>query len=191
MSAAMVPPSGVYVPVPTFFKSSIESSSALQPEIDVETQINHSVYLAKCGIRGLVLLGSTGEAIHMNRKERFELVSGVRKGLDEAGFHEYPIIAGVLVNNLEEAIEWCKDFKEAGAQWALVLVPGYFGEQASQAGIQEWFTKVADNSPIPIVMWVVYVERIYECMERKLIMTDIIIRASRTMLLSALRRMRN
>ena len=160
MTAANVPPSGVYVPVPTFFKSSVESSSTLQPEIDVETQINHSVYLAKCGIRGLVLLGSTGEAIHMSRKERFELVSEVRKGLDVAGFREYPIMAGVLVNNLEEAIEWCKDFKDAGAQWALVLVPGYFGEQARQAGIQEWFTKVADNSPIPILMCVAYIEPI-------------------------------
>jgi 2-keto-3-deoxy-L-rhamnonate aldolase len=160
MTTAKIPPTGVYVPAPTFFKSSFESSSVLQREIDVETQINHSVYLAKCGIRGLVLLGSTGEAIHMSRKERFELVSGVRKGLDEAGFHKYPIMAGVLVNNLEEAIEWCKDFKEAGVQWALVLVPGYFGEQASQAGIQEWFTKVADNSPIPILMLVAYIERI-------------------------------
>lgn len=159
MNTAKVPPSGVYVPAPTFFKSSFKSS-ALQPEIDVETQINHSVYLAKCGIRGLVLLGSTGEAIHMSKKERFELVSGVRKGLDAAGFHEYPIMAGVLVNNLEEAIEWCKDFKEAGAQWALVLVPGYFGEQARQVGIQEWFTKVADNTPIPILMYVAYIEHI-------------------------------
>jgi 2-keto-3-deoxy-L-rhamnonate aldolase len=160
MTVANVPPSGVYVPAPTFFKSSFESSSNLQPEIDVETQINHSVYLAKCGIRGLVLLGSTGEAIHMSKKERFELVSGVRKGLDVAGFHGYPIMGGVLVNNLEEAIEWCKDLKEAGAQWALVLVPGYFGEQARQDGIQEWFMKVADNSPIPILMCVAYIERI-------------------------------
>lgn len=154
MTTTKVPPTGVYVPVPTLFKPSFESSSSssLQPEIDVEEQINHSVYLAMCGIRGVVLLGSTGEAIHMSRKERFELVSGVRKGLDEAGFHKFLIMAGVLINNLEEAIEWCKDYKEAGAQWALVLVPGYFGEKASQAGIQEWFKKVADNSPIPILM---------------------------------------
>jgi hypothetical protein len=32
--------------------------------IDISTQVSHSVFLAKSGIRGLVLLGSTGEAIY-------------------------------------------------------------------------------------------------------------------------------
>lgn len=149
---AAVPPTGVYVPVPTFFKPA-SASKSLQPEVDVETQIKHSVYLAQCGIRGLVLLGSTGEAIHMSKSERYTLISSVRKGLDEAGFPNYPIMAGVLVNSLDEALEWCDDFHRAGAQWGLVLVPGYFGDKASQEGIREWYAKVADNSPIPILIY--------------------------------------
>lgn len=112
-----IPPDGVFVPVPTFFKPA--SKSSLQPAIDVETQVAHSVHLAKCGITGLVLLGSTGEAIHLSRTERYELVAGVRKGLDEAGFKDYPIMAGVLINSLDEALEWLADFQRAGAQWGM------------------------------------------------------------------------
>lgn len=145
------PPTGVFVPVPTFFKPA-SASKSLQPEIDVETQIKHSIHLAKNGIRGLVLLGSTGEAIHMSRQERFDMVSGVRKGLDEAGFKDYPIMAGVLINSVDEVLEWLQDFKKAGAQWGLVLAPGYFGPAANQENFREWFTLVADNSPIPILM---------------------------------------
>ena len=146
-----IPPTGVFVPVPTFFKPASESKS-LQAELDVETQIKHSVHLAKNGVRGLVLLGSTGEAIHLSRQERIDLVSGVRKGLDDAGFPDYPIMAGVLINHLEEVLEWIDDFKKAGAQWGLVLAPGYFGAEASQDNLKEWYTLVADRSSLPILM---------------------------------------
>lgn len=88
----------------------------------------------------------------MSRQERFDLVSGVRKGLNEAGFPEYPIMAGVLINSVDEVLEWLQDFKKAGAQWGLVLAPGYFGAAANQENIREWYTLVADNSPIPILM---------------------------------------
>ncbi|KAB2110526.1 hypothetical protein AG0111_0g936 [Alternaria gaisen] len=132
------PPTGVFVPVPTFFKPQSESKS-LQPAVDVQTQVEHSVFLAKNGVRGLVLLGSTGEAIHMSRQERIDLVSGVRKGLDEAGFKDYPIMAGTLINSVDETLEWLEDFKKAGAQWGLVLAPGYFGAAASQEGIRECY----------------------------------------------------
>jgi len=147
------PPTGVFVPVPTFFKSA-SSSDSLQAAVDVETQVQHSVFLAKNGVRGLVLLGSTGEAIHMSRQERIDLVSGVRKGLNDAGFPDYPIMAGTLINSVDETLEWLEDFKKAGAQWGLVLAPGYFGAAASQEGIKEWYTVVADKSPLPVLMWV-------------------------------------
>lgn len=146
-----VPPTGVFVPAPTFLKSS-SGSGRLQPDVDVETQVKHTVFLAKNGIRGLVILGSTGEAIHLNRQERFDLVSGVRKGLDREGYKDYPIMAGILTNGIDDALEWLQDFAKAGAQWGLVLVPGYFGPSASQENIKEWFTIVADNSPIPILV---------------------------------------
>ncbi|EFQ89167.1 hypothetical protein CFE70_002724 [Pyrenophora teres f. teres 0-1] len=146
------PPTGVFVPVPTFFKPQ-SSSNSLQAAVDIQTQIEHSVFLAKNGVRGLVLLGSTGEAIHMSRQERINLVSGVRKGLDEAGFKDYPIIAGTLINSVDETLEWLEDFKKAGAQWGLVLAPGYFGAAASQEGIREWYTIVADKSPLPILIY--------------------------------------
>ena len=145
------PPTGVFVPVPTFFHPA-SSSNALQAKVDVKTQIKHSIHLAKNGIRGLVLLGSTGEAIHLSRSERFELVSGVRKGLDDAEFPGYPVMAGVLVNSVDEVLEWLDDFARAGAHWGLVLAPGYFGLAANQENLKEWYTVVADNSPIPILM---------------------------------------
>jgi 2-keto-3-deoxy-L-rhamnonate aldolase len=149
MATVSSPPTGVYVPVPTFFEP---APGELQAKVDVKSQTEHGIFLAKNGIRGLVLLGSTGEAIHLSRKERKDLVGGVRKGLEDAGFKDYPIMAGVLTNGIDETLEWLNDYKEAGAQWGLVLVPGYFGTAANQQNIKEWYTVIADNSPIPILM---------------------------------------
>ncbi|KUJ18387.1 aldolase [Mollisia scopiformis] len=148
-----LPPPGVFVPVPTFFKTTPASSSSLQAALDVRTQCEHSIHLAKNGIRGLVLLGSTGEAIHLSRSERFELISGVRNGLTEAGYADYPIMAGILTNSVDEALGWLADAKKAGAQWGLVLTPGYFGPAANQENLREWYTLVADTSPLPILIY--------------------------------------
>lgn len=153
MTTSRSPPTGVYVPVPTFFKPA-SSSPDTQPELDLQAQIQHSVFLAKSGIRGLVILGSTGEAIHLTSDERRTLVSSCRKGLQDAGYDDYPIMAGVLTNGIDETLEWLKDYAEAGAQWGLVLAPGYFGKGVSQENLRAWFETVANRSPLPILMYV-------------------------------------
>lgn len=150
---ASPPPAGIYVPVPTFFQPKASATyNAVASPIDVETQAAHSVYLAKAGIKGLVVLGSTGEAIHLTNKERSQVLSGVRQAFDKAGFKDYPIVAGTATQNIEETVEQLKDAKAAGSQWGLCLVPGYFAGASTQEGIVQWFTAVADQSPIPIMM---------------------------------------
>jgi 2-keto-3-deoxy-L-rhamnonate aldolase len=150
---ASPPPPGVYVPVPTFFvgKSSSNYNPIAAP-LDLETQAKHSIHLAKSGIKGLVILGSTGEAIHLTNKERFELLASSRKELENAGFKDYPIIAGTATQDIEGTLVQLREAKDAGAQWGLVLVPGYFAGAATQEGIILWFKAIADASPIPVLM---------------------------------------
>lgn len=150
---AQPPPPGVYVPVPTFFlpKSSSSYNSISSP-LDPEAQAAHSIHLAASGIRGLVILGSTGEAVHLSNTERNSVIRDAKKSLAEAGYTDYPIIAGTATQNIEECVMQLKESKEAGAQWGLVLVPGYFAGAVSQEGIVKWFEAVADASPIPIMV---------------------------------------
>lgn len=150
---ATPPPAGIYVPVPTFFQSrKFTTYNAVAAPLDLETQAAHSLHLAKAGITGLVVLGSTGEAVHLSNSERFHVLSSIRKAYDGAGFKDYPLIAGTAAQNIEEVAEQLKSAKEAGCQWGLVLVPGYFSGASTQEGIILWFTAVADQSPIPVMM---------------------------------------
>ena len=141
------------MPVPTFFQPrGSPSYDAVASPVDVETQGAHAVYLAKAGITGLVVLGSTGEAIHLTDKERTVVLAGVRRALDDAGFPAYPIIAGTATQNIDDTVAQLAAAKDAGSGWGLVLVPGYFAAASTQEGIVRWFTAVADRSPIPIMM---------------------------------------
>lgn len=150
---ASPPPAGIYVPTPTFFaKEGTPSYDAVSPALDLETQTQHSLYLVKGGIKGLVILGSTGEAIHLRNKERNELIRSQRKALDDAGYTDRPIIAGTATQNIDDTLEMIEESAEAGAKWAMVLTPGYFASATTQTGIQKWFEAVADKAVIPILM---------------------------------------
>lgn len=157
-STPSAPPKGVWVPSPTFFtRSSPSPFSPTQPAVDYHTQTAHTLFLARAGITGVVLLGSTGEAMHLSRSERSTLVRSVRQGLDEAGFsgrNKFPIMAGVLTNGgIEETVQWLDDYAEAGAEYGLVLVPGYFGSAGtSQEGIVRWFEEVIEKSKMQSIV---------------------------------------
>lgn len=99
-----------------------------------------------------MILGSTGEAVHMTNEERKKVLSYVRQELEKAGFKDYPILAGTATQSIAETVQQLKEAQEAGAQWGLCLAPGYFASALSQDGVIEWFTAVADRSPIPVLM---------------------------------------
>lgn len=65
---------GIYVPVVTFFQD-----TAAQ-ELDIETHVRHIRVLAEAGVDGVVLQGSTGEAVALTREERKEVRSRRRCG---------------------------------------------------------------------------------------------------------------
>lgn len=153
--AATPPPKGIYVPVPTFFVSqSATNYNSSAPPLDLTTQAKHAIHLAKCGIRGLVVLGSTGEAIMITNSERTTLLKHLREELEKAGFKDYPIIAGTATQSIAETVQLLAAAKEAGSQWGLVLAPGYFAPMVSQEGLVAWYSAIADQSPIPVMMYV-------------------------------------
>ncbi|KAA8895825.1 dihydrodipicolinate synthase [Sphaerosporella brunnea] len=152
--AAAAPPHGIWVPVPTFFaRKAAADYSPVSPPLDPDTQLSHAVFLANAGVRGLVLLGSTGEAVHVTRAERVALVKHLREGLAAAGFPAFPLMAGTAANSVDETAALLAASKEAGADYGLVLAPSYFAGVTSQEGVVAWFAAVAARSPMPILIY--------------------------------------
>lgn len=57
-------PPGVYCPTITFFEPTAEQN------LDVETHVKHMEFLAKSGLAGVVVQGSTAEAVTLDDEER-------------------------------------------------------------------------------------------------------------------------
>lgn len=136
---------GVYVPTVAFFKA--------DDELDLETTQRHAVHLAESGVAGLVIHGSNGEAVHLSREERSQLIKATRAAVDHADHHRLPLIAGCGAQSTREVIQLCKEAADAGANYAIVLPPSYYGGLLDTSKVVQHFFDVADRSPIPVMVY--------------------------------------
>lgn len=146
MSRPLVP--GVYVPTVCFF-------DAVTEDLDTATIASHAVRLAKAGVTGLTTQGSNGEAVHLTHAERQTVTSTTRSALTGAGYSHLPVLVGCGAQSVRETIEYCREAYTAGGDYALVLPPSYYAPlfAPSSTSVLEFFTKVADASPIPLVIY--------------------------------------
>ncbi|KAI7759586.1 hypothetical protein LZL87_013834 [Fusarium oxysporum] len=93
-----------------------------------------------------------GEATHLDRQERIQLIRALRSALDENGLHRTPIIAGVGATSTRETISLAKEAAAAGAEFVLVIAPSYYASElkANPNSIKTFFIDVAFESPLPV-----------------------------------------
>ncbi|EXJ88463.1 hypothetical protein A1O1_05393 [Capronia coronata CBS 617.96] len=137
---------GINVPMVTIFKKDTE-------DLDLEAIAKHAVRLAKAGLTSITCQGSNGEAVHLTKQERIQVVQTTRKALDDAGFSEMPIVVGCGAQSVRETVEFCKDAYSSGGDYALVLPPSYYKPSLTTANFIEFFQDVATESPIPILIY--------------------------------------
>lgn len=104
-------------------------------------------YQIKCGIDGLVPVGTTGESPTLNWEEHMDVIRFV---IAEAR-GRVPVIAGTGSNSTHEAVELTRLAHEAGADAMLVVAPYY--NKPSQEGLFRHFSAVADATDKPIILY--------------------------------------
>lgn len=99
------------------------------------------------GINGLVVCGTTGEASTLSDDEHRDAIRFCVK--KAAG--RVPVIAGTGSNDTLYSLDLVKCAVEAGADAALCVTPYY--NKATQKGLYEMFTCIADYSKIPVILY--------------------------------------
>jgi L-threo-3-deoxy-hexylosonate aldolase len=122
-------------------------------DVDIPTVKKHAVRLVQDGLVGLVTMGSNGEAAHCTREEKLAVTQATREALDAAGFEQTPIIIGATEGSVRGTIELCKLAVDRGADYALILPPSYFRGLMDEAAVHDYFTAVADESPLPLILY--------------------------------------
>ncbi len=99
-------------------------------------------------LAGMVVLGSTGEAVMLNDAESLDVL----RVAAEATAPDKVLVAGVS----REIVKLTVEMAEAAARFqydaVLVRTPAYYGE-ISPAAVLHYFRTVADRSPLPVLLY--------------------------------------
>jgi 4-hydroxy-2-oxoglutarate aldolase len=101
------------------------------------------------GIRGIVALGSNGEAPLIDASDAERLIAAIRPDVPR----DRLLIAGTGQQSTRATIAATRAAARAGADAGLVLTPFYYKSQMTQDVLIKHFIDVADASPIPIILY--------------------------------------
>ena len=99
------------------------------------------------GTDAIVVCGTTGEASTLTHEEHLDVIEACVKYVKG----RIPVIAGTGSNCTETAIYLSQEAEKRGADALLVVTPYY--NKATQKGLKEHFTMVAESVNIPIILY--------------------------------------
>jgi 4-hydroxy-2-oxoglutarate aldolase len=98
---------------------------------------------------GIVVLGSTGEAILLSDQERRDVLKSGR----EAAAPNKVLVAGTGVESAMETLRLTEYAAELGYDVAMVRTPHYYKKQMQPENILAFYRTVADGSPLPVIIY--------------------------------------
>jgi 4-hydroxy-2-oxoglutarate aldolase len=132
---------GILLPTTTPFGPSGEIDfSSLRSNIDKWSQT---------GIRGFVLLGSTGERVHLDEREYLQTIETARA----ATSNDLAFIVGAGQQSTLGTINEIKNAARLGADAVLVITPYFYRTVITQDTLVSYYTAVADGSPVPVLLY--------------------------------------
>jgi dihydrodipicolinate synthase/N-acetylneuraminate lyase len=113
-------------------------------------KLEHNVErYSRTPVAGLVVLGSTGEAVMLSDDETRHVLRAARG----ASAPEKVLLAGVARESVTETLRLAEYAAEQQYDAALVRTPGYYAPQTGNLEVLTYYRAIADRSPLPIVIY--------------------------------------
>jgi 4-hydroxy-2-oxoglutarate aldolase len=113
-------------------------------------KLEHNVdRYSKTPVAGIVVQGSTGEAIMMSDQERRDVLKAAR----EACAPNKVLIGGTGVESAIETIKMCEYAAELGYDAAMVRTPHYYKMAMTPSAMLAYYRTVCDRSPLPVIIY--------------------------------------
>jgi dihydrodipicolinate synthase/N-acetylneuraminate lyase len=100
-------------------------------------------------VAGIVVLGSTGEALMLSDQEKRDVLKAGR----EVAAPNKVLIAGTGIESAVETLRLTEYAAGLGYDVAMVRTPHYYKKQMLPANIFAFYRTVADRSPIPVIVY--------------------------------------
>ncbi|MGE5633555.1 MAG: dihydrodipicolinate synthase family protein [Caulobacteraceae bacterium] len=133
--------SGVIPPMITTFKEN--------GDVDYEMFIRNIDRWNQDDVSGYLVLGSNSETVYLTEDEKLKLIEATVKNVKK----DRIIIAGTGMESTRETINLTNKAAKLGVNAALILTPFYYGGKMNDEALVNYFTEVADNVTIPIMIY--------------------------------------
>lgn len=100
-------------------------------------------------LSGFLLLGSNGESVHLNLRERVELIEKAVPAVPPGK----QLIIGLSSAAEVEALEFLDAVSNHPIDAVLVGAPSYYKNRMNRAALSRFFTTAADRSPFPTLLY--------------------------------------
>jgi 4-hydroxy-2-oxoglutarate aldolase len=117
--------------------------------LDLDALVFNIRKWSSTGITGFVLLGSTGERVHLEESEYVRTLEVTRNEVSG----DLAFIAGVGQHSTRGAIAEINRAVQCGADAVLVLTPHYYRAAVTQEALVNHYTAVADAAAVPVLLY--------------------------------------
>lgn len=100
-------------------------------------------------LAGYLVLGSNSETVYLTEEEKLKLIEITVKHAKK----DRLILAGTGMESTSETISLTNKAAKLGAHASLILTPFYYGSSMTDEAVINYFTEVADNTDIPILIY--------------------------------------
>jgi 4-hydroxy-2-oxoglutarate aldolase len=103
----------------------------------------------KTGLSGYLVLGSNGEAVYLNEKEKMKVIEVSRDSIPKSKI----MMVGTGMESTQETLRFTHEAAKMGADCALVITPSYFKGSMKPQILYDHFVSVAESSKIGILIY--------------------------------------
>lgn len=107
----------------------------------------HIEFQIENGTDAIIVCGTTGEASTLTHEEHLDCIRFCVNKVN----HRIPVIAGTGSNCTETAVYLSQEAEKAGVDALLVVTPYY--NKATQKGLKEHFTIIAEAVSVPVILY--------------------------------------
>jgi 4-hydroxy-2-oxoglutarate aldolase len=141
MAAERISLTGVFTPIVTSFD---QAGNVAHDRMAANLEKWNQTRLS-----GYIVLGSNGEWVYLNERERIEVLESARQAIPP----DKLMIAGTASESTIHTIAMTEQAAEIGADAAIIVNPSYYKGQMTAPVLARYYQSVADASPIPLVIY--------------------------------------
>lgn len=120
-------------------------------EVDHDKLKSNLEHWNQTDLTGYLILGSTGEFPHLTTDEKLAVIETTRNAMSP----EKLLLVGTGELSTRQTIEMSRRAHELGADGGVVITPFYYKKVLDDEHHEAHYTRIADNSPMPVMIYVI------------------------------------